>query len=224
MRNALKTAARRVFPDSDRLRYIAYKPKFWTWRAKHSDNYPMFTSRTEVYDYLNREIISNKAIDYLEFGVFRGESIKYWAGINSNTNSRFYGFDSFAGLPEDWDTYHRVLKKDTFDTGGEIPKFDDNRVCYLKGLFQDTLPGFLQEYETPNQLVIHNDADLYSSTMFVLTYANDIIVPGTVIIFDEFYHVLHEFRALEDYCSSYRRDYEVVAATKNHGRLAIQVK
>jgi len=31
-----------------------------------------------------------------------------------------------------------------------------------------------------------------------------------VVLFDEFSSMLHEFRALEDYCSAFRRDYEVV--------------
>jgi hypothetical protein len=224
MRNAVKLIARRILPDSDRLRYIAYKPKFWSWQAKQYDNYPRFRSRTEVYDYINQDILSNKAIHYLEFGVFRGESIAYWADINLNSNSRFYGFDSFTGLPEDWDTSHRILKRGTFDTGGKVPEPGDERVHFVKGLFQDTLPRFLQEYTIEDQLVIHNDSDLYSSTLFVLSCANHIIVPGTIIIFDQFRHVLHEFRALEDYCSSFRRDYEVLAATLNHGRLAIRVR
>jgi O-methyltransferase len=74
------------------------------------------------------------------------------------------------------------------------------------------------------QLIIHNDSDLYSATLYVLTCANSIIVPGTVIIFDEFYSVMHEFRALEDYCASYMRSYEVIAATRNHVQIAIRVQ
>ncbi len=64
---------------------------------------------------------------------------------------------------------------------------------------------------------------LYSSTLYVLTLANYIIVPGTIIIFDEFYSTMHEFRALDDYCISYMRSYEVIAATRNHGRIAIRM-
>jgi hypothetical protein len=37
--------------------------------------------------------------------------------------------------------------------------------------------------------------------------------PGTVVVFDEFSSIMHEFRALEDYCSAYRRRYRVCAAS-----------
>lgn len=58
----------------------------------------------------------------------------------------------------------------------------------------------------------------------MLTRANNIIKPGTIIIFDEFYSVMHEFRALEDYCSAYMRNYSVIAATRNHLEIAIRIQ
>jgi len=177
-----------------------------------------------MYDFIDREIIADKAIQCLEFGVFRGSSIQYFAGINSAPDSRFIGFDTFTGLPEDWESFSRTARRNTFDAGGELPQSDDMRISFIKGLFQDTLPRFLREYKATDQLVIHNDCDLYSSTLFVLTYANDIMVPGTIIIFDEYYSVMHEFRALQDYCSSYMRSYEVIAASHDRGRIAIRMK
>jgi hypothetical protein len=151
----------------------------------------------------------------LEFGVFQGASIKYWSTINSCTESRFFGFDTFEGLPERWDYFSRGLAEKHFDLGGQIPNVNDTRTCFVKGLFQDTLPVFLKQHCMRKQLVIHNDADLYSSTLYVLTQLNNMIVPGTIIIFDEFSSVLHEFRALEDYCASYLRSYDILAATKS---------
>jgi len=59
--------------------------------------------------------------------------------------------------------------------------------------------------------------------MYVLSRANDVIVPGTIIIFDEFYSPLHEFRAFEDFCSTYIRQYEVIAATEGHGKVAVRM-
>ena len=71
--------------------------------------------------------------------------------------------------------------------------------------------------------MIHNDSDLYPSTLYVLSRCNDLIQPGTIIIFDEFSSVLHELRALEDYCSAYRRDYTVIGATKSPADYYAQV-
>ena len=162
-------------------------------------------------------------IDYLEFGVFKGETIDLWRKLNENSDSRFYGFDTFTGLPEDWKNILSDRPKGTWDCQGEIPKMDDNRVQFFKGVFQDTLDKFLESYEGKNQLVIHNDSDLYSSTLYVLTRSHDIIKKNTIIIFDEFSNVMDEFRALEDYCSSYNRKYRLIAVTDDYyQRIAIK--
>ena len=63
------------------------------------------------------------------------------------------------------------------------------------------------------QLIIHMDADLYSSTLYALCKLDNVIKEGTIIIFDEFSSVLHESRALEDYAVSHLRDYEVLCST-----------
>lgn len=210
-------------PDSDRLRFLAYKPSFETWKKRHSGTHPVFAKREEMYDFVNREIIGPKEMLYLEFGVYKGESLLHFAGIHANPASRFVGFDTFEGLPEDWTEFSRTLKTNTFSTDGQLPTTDDERVTFIKGLFQETLLPFLREHSSNPQLVIHNDSDLYSATMYVLTRANDIITPGTIIIFDEFYSPLHEFRALQDYCASYMRTYEVVAAADEHGKIAIRM-
>jgi hypothetical protein len=99
------------------------------------------------------------------------------------------------------------MEKGVFSTQGQTPKLNDARVTFVKGWFQDTLPGFCREF-TPragNRLVIHLDADLYSSTLYVLSLLDPFITPGTILLFDEFDSVEHEFRAALDYCSAFRR-------------------
>ncbi|HNP84252.1 MAG TPA: class I SAM-dependent methyltransferase [Nitrospira sp.] len=224
IRRWAKKAVLEILPDSGWLRSLTYRPMFETWCRCYLGTHPVFSERTEMYNFINAVIISNKPICYLEFGVYKGESIKHFAQLNSDQDSEFIGFDTFTGLPEDWVEFSRKVGAKTFDAGGECPKFDDRRVSFMKGLFQDTLPIFLKEYKSNFQLVIHNDSDLYSATLYVLTRANDIITPGTVIIFDEFYSVMHEHRALQDYCSAYIRNYEVIAATEGYKQIAIRMR
>ena len=211
-----------MVPNSGRLRYLLQKPVMEEWK-RNSGQYPFFEQRFEMYDYVNNEILQGCEIDYLEFGVFKGESIKYFSKLNQQQNSRFVGFDTFEGLPEDWVEFSRTVKKETFTTEGKMPSINDDRVSFVKGLFQHSLPGFLETFTPDKQLVIHNDSDLYSATLYVLTYMNRYLVPGTVIIFDEFYSVLDEFRALEDYASAYMRKYEVIAATNGHVQVAVRI-
>ncbi len=62
---------------------------------------PRFGKRSQLYEWLSQSL-GQVAIDYLEFGVFRGETLRAWSRLNSNPGSRLFGFDSFEGLPEDW--------------------------------------------------------------------------------------------------------------------------
>lgn len=56
---------------------------------------------------------------------------------------------------------------------GNIPSIYDNRILLIKGLFQETLDLFLQNYYSENRMVIHLDCDLYASTLYVLTRLHD---------------------------------------------------
>jgi len=116
----------------------------------------------------------------LEFGVFNGNSLNHLATLVKEQN--FYGFDSFEGLPEDWmltDTHKNP--KGLFKT--VVPEVCDN-VQLVIGWFSDTLPGWLEKHQG-NVGFLHMDADLYSSTKYVLETLNNRIVKGTVIVFDE---------------------------------------
>lgn len=210
----MKEILSKALIDSPRLRYLSYIPRLDTWRKQHTERYPVLESRQELYSYINAEIIGGSRINYLEFGVFGGDSMGRWTSINDDAQSRFWGFDTFSGLPEDWEQFRGGMNKGAFDVGGAFPDIPDPRVSFIKGLFQETLPTFLQGFRPDAQLVVHCDADLYSSALYVLTRCNDILVPGSIVIFDEFSSVLHEFRALEDYCSAYMRTYEVIGATQ----------
>jgi hypothetical protein len=114
----------------------------------------------------------------LEFDVTRGETIKH---IANQTKSEIYGFDSFEGLPEDWTPSQR---KGRFSLNGQIPQNMPVNVHFVKGWFDDTLPGFL-EINTGIVAFLHIDSDLYSSAKTILTCLRERFVPGTIIVFDE---------------------------------------
>lgn len=156
--------------------------------------------RKSLWLHISRNYLSKKAIDYLEFGVFEGNSIRKWSEINSDSMSRFYGFDTFTGLPEDW---FGNMGEGTFTTEGKIPEIQDSRVTFVKGLFTDTLDVFLRDYNRKNKIVLHIDADLYSSTLFVLISLRRILVNGDIIIFDDFMDPVGEFKAFLDYCHAF---------------------
>lgn len=168
---------------------------------------PSLPTREAMWDHAADRLPAE--IDYLEFGVHEGHSILHWAKRNEAPASRFFGFDSFRGLPEDWS---RAYPKGHFDIGGQPPETRDPRIEFVPGMFQDTLPAFLRSFSPRSRLVVHIDCDLYSSALYCLTMLDAIMVKGTVVIFDEFGDVLNEFKAARDYAASYRRRFEMICA------------
>ncbi|HLG32963.1 MAG TPA: TylF/MycF/NovP-related O-methyltransferase [Ignavibacteriaceae bacterium] len=207
---------------------IAYLSKLSSWiadnpKGKFNDFYNkkvVYQDRFKLHEFVVKTEIDNTPVDYLEFGVASGIAIKWWIQKNTNPGSRFYGFDVFTGLPEDFG----LMKKHHYDTGGHFPKIDDKRVNFIKGLFQDSLPGFVHNYNSQQRKVIHMDADLYSSTLFVLTRLLPIFKKDDIIIFDEFGVPTHEFRAFNDVVSSYKVNFEILGAVNNYLQIAIKIK
>lgn len=179
-----------------------------------------YEDRFKLHEYVFDRENLNGRIFYLEFGVARGVSFKWWAEKNTHTASRLYGFDTFTGLPEDFG----VMKKPHYDVKGMFPDIADSRCCFYDGMFQDTLPAFLSETVLTGRKVIHMDADLYSSTLYVLTMLHPYLNEDDIIIFDEFGVPTHEFRAFTDFVHSYRFKYEILGAVNNYLQLAVKVK
>lgn len=169
------------------------------------------------YEVFNAVIdqIANKKVLYLEFGVNTGNSIKYWSSSLKNPESVLHGFDSFEGLPEDFDVDGPITRS-THANKGKIPDIDDDRVKFFKGWFDEVLPTYhLPEYEV---LVIMLDADLYSSTMCVLNYLRPHIIPGTFIYFDELSRLEHEPRAFIDFINNSGQKFKLVSVEDSLNR------
>jgi hypothetical protein len=178
------------------------------------------SGREEMYDYLQNSIIKQEPIDYLEFGVAGGGTLRYWVGLNENEMSRFFGFDSFQGLPEDWQP---GKPKGYFNVGGSVPHIADGRVQFIKGWFEDTIPHFVCDFQPRNRMVLHIDADLYGATMLALVHISMFMSKGTLIIFDELYDRDHEFKALTDWQKIYRKDYKIIANVGNYAKVCVEL-
>jgi len=224
LRRKAKRVLAKVLPDSTAIHYLLYLPRLGAWSKNRAGQARTFDDRLRLYDWLNASILNHEPITYLEFGVFKGDSIRYWSNLNLDPATRLIGFDTFTGLPEAWTHFIDKTHRGAFDAGGKVPQFDDPRVSFVKGRFQDSLPGFLSQFQQSGRLVVHLDADLYSATLYVLTMLNARLPDGAILILDEFSSVLHEFRALEDFCSAYGRDYDVLAVTTSLDQVAIRMK
>jgi len=142
---------------------------------------------------------------YLEFGVRTGSTISHIARLNPKRT--IHGFDSFDGLPEAWTGYS--LDIGAF-SGEGIPEVPANVELHV-GWFDDTLPGFVETHDGPLALA-HIDSDIYSSCKTVLDNLTPRIVPGSVIVFNEYFNYpnwkQHEFKAFREFCDANDVQYE----------------
>jgi len=191
------------------------------WHTANLNGRPHFPTRFEMHRYVREQL--SEPLDYLEFGVWKGNSLRLWTEIAPDPQSRFFGFDTFTGLPEKWEMGANSLEAGTFKVD-ELPIFADPRVTLVKGLFQDTLRPFVRDFKRSQRMVVHCDADLYSSTLFTLSVLAETLRPGDIIIFDEFSQPLHEFRALIDWAQSFCMKYRGVASSGDfHCQVAIEI-
>jgi O-methyltransferase len=181
-----------------------------------------YENRYALYETLVDELsLSHEPLRYLEFGVASGASLSWWVGHNHHADSRFVGFDTFEGLPEDWGR----IPQGAFSTHGQVPEIDDARCSYRCGLFHETLPRFLLEAPTSSsRTILHLDADLYGPTLFVLVTMAPRLRPGDLLIFDEFADVMNEFRALQDLGRSFPLKLRLLRAVNWGNKVVFEVQ
>lgn len=157
-----------------------------------------------------------------EFGVASGRSLRMTQELLPLKTS-IHGFDTFTGLPVAWGNE----PAGSYSTGGSIPQMEGN-VHFHKGLFKDTIPKYLSTVDKGRPLAYANiDCDLYSSTRDVLEAFHGRIIPGTVIVFDEY--LCHpswrqdEFRAWRECCKRFGWQYEYLAFSLSTKQAVVRV-
>lgn len=169
-------------------------------------NIPNINTYPLTYVFENMKLNHKPDTLWLEFGVYSGKTINY---ISTFTNDKVYGFDSFEGLPETW---REGFDVGTFNKNGIAPQVNNN-VELIKGWFNETLPDFIK---TQNKKVsfIHMDADLYSSTKYVLNILKEYIDNDCIIVFDELVNYpgfdgeTGELKAFYEFITENNVDYE----------------
>lgn len=218
-----------VEPFTGFMTNLTHMSKLSKWRRKtkvtgYNDWYQSkwdYNRREKLYEaVINQEGVGSSSIDYFEFGVCGGYSFNWWLQHNNNPDSGFYGFDTFEGLPEDFGPF----AKGSMAVALESLNINDPRASFYKGLFQDTLIPFLDEYKNGKRKLIHMDADIFSATIFALSQLYKYLNDGDIILFDEFAVPKHEFMAFKIFSESFYLKYEVIAAANNYLFLAVKIK
>ena len=178
-----------------------------------------YNKRYPMYKWvINHESLSGP-INYMEFGVAQARSFNWFMQENSHPESRFHGFDTFEGLPEDFGPY----KKGAFSNNNSKPVIEDQRGRFYQGLFQQTLPNFLESFDGSRRNVVMMDADLWSSSLYVLSRLQPFLKKGDIIFFDEFAVPTHEFKAYLDFIESTYTSMDLIAAANNYYFVAFKI-
>lgn len=136
--------------------------------------------------------------EVIECGVYRGRSALRIARIlrESAPHKTFFACDSFEGFPEEqvgrvdvgWLRFlSRIRRKfrscaDTPSRLNDVFQTYDVRAQIVKGYFSETLPQFSNK----KFCFIHLDCDIYSSYKECLESLYDNLVPGGVVVFDDY--------------------------------------
>lgn len=187
----------------------------------HMRTVPNFDTDYDLHDWIPTQLDSDLlSIGLcLEFGVATGRTLNHFARLLPNKT--LYGFDGFTGLPEDWTSRMPA----GFFKRERLPKVRPNAKLVV-GWFDQTLPGFAAEHTEPVAL-LHVDCDLYSSTVTILDNLKNQIVPGTVIVFDEYMNYpgwyMDEFKAWQEFVQDNDIDYEYIGRVSKHQKVAVRV-
>jgi len=152
---------------------------------------------------INKYVINNTLVDYprleklieyskqtkdlpgkmAEVGVYKGGTALLLA--KSNPRKHLYLFDTFDGMPavSEHDLHHKGDFKDTSIEHIEKLLIGCSNYSVHKGLFpQDTSDVIKDEQFS----LVHLDCDIYSSVKESLEFFYDKVVPGGIIVFDDY--------------------------------------
>jgi len=196
-----------MLPTVEEQQYVSFRGCLYTAAT--------FTTRNYV------------AGDYLEFGVWRGDSFikayhsifemrrQHTAWLSRNVTlasrqgksspefdlwrqwkPRFFAFDSFEGLPassdnpgqEEWAEGAYACSQDQFRDllRGDGVNLKD--VVLVPGFYDVSLrPAVKEEHRLRRAAIVHIDCDLYESTIQALDFVTDLLVQGSILIFDDWF-------------------------------------
>jgi O-methyltransferase len=152
--------------------------------------------------------------DYLEFGVFDGRTMTLaWHAMKDIRAMRFFGFDTFKGIagalaeeisyPDG--SYYSNLE--TYWHNMQVANADPARMRPVAGNFLETFTdreALQASLGIERCLVAHIDCDVYTAAKASLNFLTNILVQGSVLLFDEFHannasNQLGERRALREW-------------------------
>jgi hypothetical protein len=199
------------------------------------NHFPTFSRRVNITRFLAHyelyRMVSKLPGSIVELGVFKGASLMAFAHFleifnHGDRSRRVIGFDSFEGLGElhekdgkpdsshsksqgGWraEGFEEDLKTmiDFFSRESFVPQ--SPRIQLVKGDINLSVPEFVKNNPGLRISLLHFDCDLYEPTITGLRHLVPLIVPGGIVVFDEYAITAWagETAAVEEYFGKDRR-------------------
>jgi O-methyltransferase len=190
-------------------RFVA--PRIINFLRKPSVRYRYLPKLTDVISYDRKEMMLHTCFEYASLGEVKGDYVEFgiWQGrsmiaayhlsrrFRELSNMRFYGFDSFEGIPpltKNKSEAHE-FPPGSFRAGLEEvqhnlrnAKVDMGRVTLIPGWYAETLNDKTkQRLPLRAAAVVNVDCDVFESTVPVLDFIEPYLVDGSIVIFDDWY-------------------------------------
>lgn len=148
----------------------------------------------------------------VECGVFKATSLVRWATfrelLESPFSRRLIGFDIFGAFPRHEDeTDNAFAARHDSVAGQGLKQQEVEAVLAHKGLRNvelvpgdvvDTIPAYVAAHAELRIALLHIDVDVYKPSKVALEAFYDLVVPGGVLIFDDYGTVAGETRAVDE--------------------------
>ena len=152
--------------------------------------------------------------DILEFGVYKGTSLMrlfaFRELLENEASRRIIGFDAFGSFPKDISLDSDLAFVDMFEeVGGDGISLEDLTRCIefknyrnyelVKGNINETLPKWIKDHPEKRFSLIHIDVDVYEPTKTILEHAYNKLLPGGILMLDDYGTVEGETRAVDEF-------------------------
>ena len=187
-----------------------------------------FKTDADTIRFASDSISKNSEGVIVELGTGAAKTTNFLAALNPT--KVLYTFDSFEGLPEDWDKGTRVIEKGTF--ASHNPTYQPavlNNVQIFRGWFKDTLSEFKKLILKKQPIALLNvDSDIYSAAKDAFNILGNNVGPGTIIYFDELYNYPKfqegEWKAFQEFIKQKEYKFKVIGFNEMHEQVVVRIE
>ncbi|MEP1385361.1 MAG: TylF/MycF/NovP-related O-methyltransferase [Paraglaciecola sp.] len=176
--------------------------------TSHPSRIGKFLAHYELY-----KLITHLPGHIFEFGIHKGNSLIRFATfrelMESPYSRKIYGFDTFTSFPKtDSEADNQFIDMFAEEAGKPISK-EELMACLaaknlhnielVEGNILQTLPAFIASKPETKAALIHIDVDVYQPSKLILEEMVKRLVPGGLIVLDDYGTVEGETRAVDEF-------------------------